>query len=124
MTSDISSDVLRFVREHIDTVPHLEALLLIWESAPKTWTADELSKRLYVDPETGRRIIGDLARRKLVAADGATVSYNAVHEFDSLLPELARTYRRQLVQITRFIHAKGSSAMQEFARAFKLKKDE
>jgi hypothetical protein len=125
MTPDsISPAVLRFIRERIDTVPHLEALLLVWESAPKTWTTEELTSRLYVSPDTGRRIVADLARHKLIAIDQGTFTYDPTNEDDALLPEVVSSYRRHLVQVARFIHSKGSTPMQEFARAFKLKKDE
>lgn len=125
MTPDtITQPVLRFIREHIDSVPHLEGLLLLRESAPKVWSAEELAARLYVNAETGRRIVTDLTRRRLIVASTAGVAYNPDNEYAELLPEVAQTYSRQLVQVARFIHAKGSPAMQEFARAFKLKKDE
>lgn len=122
--TEIPQPVLRFIREQIDTVPHLEGLLLVWQSAPKRWTTDELASRLYVNAETARRIVGDLARRHLIVVEGGAFIYDTGNEYAALLPEVAATYRRELVQVTRFIHAKGSAAMQEFARAFKLKKDD
>jgi predicted ArsR family transcriptional regulator len=122
--TEIPQPVLRFIREQIDTVPHLEGLLLVWQSAPKSWTVDELASRLYVSAETARHIIADLARRHFIVVEGGTFVYDTTNEHAGLLPEVAATYRRELVQLTRLIHAKGSAAMQEFARAFKLKKDE
>ena len=41
-------DPYRFIHEHIDSVPHLEALILLWNSRPVGWTCDELASRLYV----------------------------------------------------------------------------
>jgi len=41
----------------------------------------------------------------------------------SLMEELDRTYRRELVRISRMIHSKASPAVREFARAFKFTKD-
>jgi hypothetical protein len=43
--------VEKFIFEQIDTVPHLEALLLIWNRRPKVWTAAEMASALYVSPE-------------------------------------------------------------------------
>ena len=121
---EIPDDELRFIRDHIDTVPHLEALLLMWESAPRRWTAEELADRLYVSIETARRVVADLARRRLLGgAEGGQV-YDPANEHHALLPLVARTYRRNLVTVTRLIHAKGSTPMQEFARAFRFKQDE
>lgn len=125
MTSDdLPEDVLRFIREQVDTVPHLEALLLLWESAPRVWRPDELAARLYIDVDTTKRILSDFARRKMLVASAQGHAYDTSNEHHALLPRVAETYRRQLVQVARFIHAKGSAAMQEFARAFKFKQDE
>jgi hypothetical protein len=105
-------------------VPHLEALMLLLESAPKQWTAEELAARLYVDVEAAKRIVSDFTRYKLVVASGAGHAYVAQNEQAAIVPLVAQTYRRQLVQVTRFIHSKGSPAMQEFARAFRFKHNE
>lgn len=121
---DIPEEVLRFVRDHIDTVPHMEALLLLWESAPKAWTEAELAARLYVDADTAKRIVHDFARRKLVLpGDPASRGYvyHPANEYAGLLPQVAENYRRHLIPLARFIHSKGSPAMREFARAFKFK---
>jgi hypothetical protein len=34
-----------------------------------------------------------------------------------------KTYRRELLRISRMIHSKAPSSVREFARAFKFKKD-
>jgi len=50
--SSISEEeVYTFVLDEIETVPHLEALLLLWNSRPQPWTIENLSKRLYVSTE-------------------------------------------------------------------------
>lgn len=40
-------EVFRFILDEIDTVPHLEALLLLWNSRPKQRAEEELSERLF-----------------------------------------------------------------------------
>ena len=37
----------RFIMEAIDTVPHLEALLLLWRNQ-KPWSAADMVKALYL----------------------------------------------------------------------------
>lgn len=122
--ADIPEDVLRFIRSHIDTVPHLEALLLVWESAPKEWTTEELAARLYVDVANATRISNDLTRLRMFKSTDSGFAYDPTGEHADILPRVAESYRRQLVQVARFIHSKGSAEMQEFARAFKFKPDE
>jgi hypothetical protein len=121
---EIPDEVQRFIRDHIDTVPHLEALLLMWESGPRAWTAEELAARLYVGIDTARRIQSDLARRQFLSSEASSEAYDPANEHDALLPLIARTYRRHLVPMARFIHTKGSTPMQEFSKAFRFKKDE
>jgi hypothetical protein len=36
-----SRDVDQFLLEQIDTVPHLEALLFLWNSRPQPWSVDK-----------------------------------------------------------------------------------
>ena len=61
-------EVERFVLEQIESVPHLEALLLFWKSRPRGWSVDELAGRLYVDRESVLTLLADLASRSLVEA--------------------------------------------------------
>ena len=124
---EIREDVLRFIADRIDTVPHLEALQLIWESKPRPWTAEEIASRIYVNVSTAANILQDLVRHRLIVSDSATppkYHYDASQDpHAELLPEVIATYRRQIVRIAQFIHSKGSPAVREFARAFQIKKE-
>ena len=55
--SPFSGEVDRFIAEQIDTVPHLEALLLLWNSRPKAWTVPEMAHALYVPSELAENIL-------------------------------------------------------------------
>jgi predicted ArsR family transcriptional regulator len=124
--AELPADVLRFIEQHIDTVPHMEALLLLWKTAPQTWTDTALAARIYVDVATARRILVDLERRQLVVlstAENGGYCYEPEAQKDSLMTNVAQTYGRKLVAVARIIHSKGSPAMREFARAFQLKGD-
>jgi len=41
-------EVYRFILNQIDSVPQMEALVLVWESRPKKWEESEIVERLYV----------------------------------------------------------------------------
>ena len=60
------SDIDQFIHDRIDTVPHLEALLLLWNSRPKLWSVGDVSKGLFVSPESAKEILEDLARMRLI----------------------------------------------------------
>lgn len=124
---NLPEDVVRFVEQHLDTVPHLEALLLMWESAPRPWTEAEIAARVYVSPDTARRILQDLARAGLLKSGNADPSgylYAPSTEINAeLVPRLAAVYTRHLVRIASLIHSKTSPAVREFARAFQIKSE-
>lgn len=129
MTGAIESHIERFLLDSIDTVPHLEALLLIFRSPQVAWTVEDLAARIYVNERQAHGILEDLARRTLIARveqapvhSSTRYQYTAKSEAQTeLLEEVARAYRTQLVQVTRFIHSNASGSVRDFARAFRLK---
>jgi hypothetical protein len=123
--ADSEQEVIQFIVEHVHTVPHLEALLLIWQNPSTPWTSDSLAARIYVTPIVGRSILEELSALGVLkpSADSTFHYDSAWDERRQLLPSLADLYRRQLVQVTKLIHSKGSSSVREFARAFQIKKE-
>lgn len=122
---DPEDEALRFIFDNIETVPHLEALLLIWQNNTRTWTAEELAARIYVGAVDAKNILEDLRRRGLVVPEEGD-AYRYASEWDpqnALMRRVADTYARNLVGVARMIHSKGSASVREFARAFQIKKD-
>jgi hypothetical protein len=119
--------VLQFIAERIDSVPQLEALLLLWESPQHAWTEDELAGRIYVSRPVAAQTLQALQRQNLVVAESAeSPAYRYNPQWDpsgQVMTEVATAYRRHLVQLATFIHSRASTAVREFARAFDLKKD-
>jgi hypothetical protein len=126
-SSEIPARVLQFLAERIDTVPQLEALLLLWEDPRRLWSEEELAGRIYVGRAVAATILQSLQRQQLVAAESAAaVRYRYNPQWDpsgEVMPEVAAAYRRHLVPLATFIHSRASTAVREFARAFDLKKD-
>ena len=120
-------DPYEFIQEQIDSVPHLEALILLWNSRPVGWTLDELSSRLYVPSERVEEVLRDLQRLEIVKEiPGPPSKYSYLprsKEQDDLMHEIDVAYRRDLVRISTMIHEKASSPIREFARAFRIRKD-
>lgn len=123
----IPAHVLQFIAERIDTVPQLEALLLLWESSQRAWAEEELAARIYVPHQVAAQTLQALLRRNLVTAESAPKPRYRYHpQWDptgQVMPDVAAAYRRHLVQLATFIHSRASTAVREFARAFDLKKD-
>jgi hypothetical protein len=123
--AEIPDNVLRFIEKHIDTVPHLEALLLLWEYPAQSWSQEEVARRIYVEEDAAIAILEHLTRQRLIEREeGKPRSFRYVPEESSAtIADLAGAYRRRVVQIATLIHSRGSSSVREFARAFDLKKD-
>jgi hypothetical protein len=123
----ISPRVLKFIAEKVDTVAELETLLILSDDEQRQWTAHEIAARLYTQPANALRVLEALSRRELVASEGtpSQFRFGPVRSDDrKTFAEVAEAYRRNLVAITTFIHAKASNSVKEFARAFDLKKDQ
>lgn len=113
----------RFILDFIDSVPHLEALLLLWRSRPRRWTVEELAKYLYLGQRESERIAQDLARAGLIAGSGAEYHYLPDSDAkDRLVSSVDETYRREVVRISTLIHSNGSRALRDFARSFRFTK--
>ena len=119
----VRRQVDQFISEQVESVPHLEALLLVWKRRPKSWTAAEMARALYIPPEQAVAILRDLQARRLVEAETDGYVWRADNARDGLFANVERIYRRELIRISNMIHSKASAAVREFARAFKLKKD-
>lgn len=121
------AQVEQFILAEIDSVPHLEALLLIWNTRPKPWSVKEMADALYVSSEVAGRVLSDLTSRELVVQSddpGNTYQYDSSSESrDVLLKNVDAAYKSQLVRVSRLIHSKASVAVRDFARAFRFKKD-
>src|SRR5262245_21505098 len=138
---ELPADVLRFILDRIDSVPHLEALLLLWESGGKPWTEAEVANRVYVRGDTAHGVLEKLVQRGLVREERAPASSSTSTPVGAtssgtffvydpswdpgevLMPRVAATYRRHLVKVANVIHEKAPSSVEEFAKAFQLKKD-
>ena len=119
------TEVDRFILEWIDSVPHLEALLLLWRESRRAWTPETLAQRLWVVPAVAKGILEDLVRDQLLSAGTgqSEYRYQPDPEKDRLLGLVDNIYRKEMIRISTLIHSKASSAVREFARAFRLKKE-
>jgi hypothetical protein len=125
--SQSGKGVYEFIQENLDSVPQLEALMLLWNSRPVGWNCDELASRLYIPTEKVNGLLRDLVRMQLVAesqTDPPKYSYfPRSEEQNQLMHSIDTAYRRDLVRISTMIHSKASSAVREFARAFRFRKE-
>lgn len=121
-------DVYQFVLKHIDSVAHLEGLLLLRSDPNTVWSVEALAKRLYIsDRQTSELLLRLHGDGFVIRTSNKPPLYQyrpqpfALRE---MMDRVAETYSRYLVPVTNLIHSKATSRVQEFADAFKLTKEE
>lgn len=128
LTSPPGADAYVFILENLNTIPHLEALMLLWNSRPLAWTSAELATRLYLPPEKAAELLADLARRWLVTESQGTPArfayWSRSEDLDRMMQAVEVAYRGDLVRVSKLVHSRASSSVREFARAFRLKKEQ
>lgn len=121
---EISDDVRRLIAERIDSIPELEAILLLREYQSRTWTAAEAGERLYVSKSVAAHILGVLEQRGFIARDGDGYRYHpGSSELEATIDSLAVAYSHHLVSVTELVHAKPSANVRHFAEAFRFRRE-
>lgn len=124
----IPDDVRRFILKSIDSIAQLEALLLLRGKPRDAWSTEAVAQRLYISEEETSGLLHRLYREGFLRAHGDKPTLYQYHpysdELGHLVDRLAEIYSKQLVPVTKLIHAKPRTRIQEFADAFKLRKDE
>ncbi|HEV2610437.1 MAG TPA: hypothetical protein VGU61_09235 [Noviherbaspirillum sp.] len=128
MYRDLIPDTIRrFILTSINSVPYLEAMLLLRSAPAQWWDGKKVAQRLYMPEKAAEAVLEELnAAGVLAVVDDEFRSYRyqpATEELRQIIDELADTYARHLVEVTHLIHSKTSKKAQQFADAFKLRKD-
>jgi len=119
----ISAELRKFIKEHIQTAPKLEVLLLLHRRRDKTFAVEEVANELGFDIDTAREQLNALRALELVQAGADETKYwfhpvNA--ELSSMVDQLAIAYRKQRVPILSAILAEDPTKHRRFVEAFKL----
>lgn len=123
----LSEHVRRFVLTSIPSVPHLEALLLLRREIETRWDAQHLAARLYIGEKKAGDILSDLSEAGLVefeVAESITYRYRCRSaEMADLVNGVAEAYTKNLVEVTNLIHGRSAATVQDFADAFRFRRD-
>lgn len=124
MRADLPPDVRRFILTSVPSVPFLEALLLLRSAPQDPWRAARLAARLYIPERQGGELLRQLAEAGLVTEpEPGSYTYAARPELSTLIDEVAHAYAANLVAVTDLIHSRVDKRAQQFADAFRLRKD-
>ena len=124
----IPEELRRFVLTSVPSVPFLEALLLLRANVGQQWTDEMLARRLYISERTAQGLLSELCRSNMAKPCPAPHEHcfcyaPASDALRERIDELAELYARHLVDITNLIHSTLDRKAQQFADAFRLRKD-
>ena len=122
----IPEDLRRFVLTSIPSVPFLEALLLMRADPDRAWRRDTLARRLYVREKTAEDLLADLCTARIAVPCQDAEAYRYAPADAGLrerIDRLADLYATHLVEVTHLIHSSLDRKAQQFADAFKWRKD-
>lgn len=127
-SSNLTNELRRFINT-IASIPHLEIMLLLHQTAGEVWDLKAMAQRMYVSEAQARAMLKDLCEAgicKPVSNHTDQFIYSpAFEELGQLIDQLAEYYPRNLIMVTNMIHAKSAAGqrVRMFADAFKFLKD-
>lgn len=127
MNREIPDDVKRFVLVSIPSIPYLEAMLLLRGDEQHLWDSKLVAQRLYMSEKAVTELLVELHAAGILDSTGdETEAYcyrPATEELRSMIDRLADVYAKNLVDVTNLVHSKTGKKAQQFADAFKWRKD-
>ncbi len=123
----VPGDVRRFILTSIVSVPYLEAMLLLRNEPDQPWDVSRVAKRLYMDEKRAAELLSLLRQGgvlQVVEEQLPSYCYSpATDELREMIDRLAEVYATNLVEVTHLIHSSMDKKAQQFADAFRLRKD-
>lgn len=120
----IPDDVRQFLLTTIDSVAQWEAVLFLRARADTAVEVAAIAGHLYISEAEIRPQLALLVRRGILTARDAQYTYTPkTTELAAMVGRAADLYRQYLIPVTNIIHSKPRSRVQEFANAFRIRKD-
>jgi hypothetical protein len=117
--------VRELIVRRIDSVADLEALLLLRNEPQQRWDANAVARRLYIDEARAAATLQRLVQRGLAAPQDGGWRYAAeTPALADAVQALCDIYSQRLVAMTALIHGKTARGIEEFARAFVIRRKE
>jgi hypothetical protein len=117
----------RFILASIPSVPYLEAVLLLRSDPGAVWDAKRIAQRLYLRPAVARELLAQLAAAGMAAPapdeDSGFRFQPESPELAAMLEQVAHAYAVDLVGVTGLIHSRIDKRAQQFADAFRWRKE-
>lgn len=123
---DLPDDVRRFVLTSVPSVPYIESLVLLRREAGSNWNASQLARRIYVPEAQAAQLLEALGASGVAArvpGEEKAYRYAPSAELSAMLDRVATQYAGNLLAITDLIHSGLNRRANQFADAFRWRKD-
>lgn len=122
----IADDVRRFILTSISSVPFMEAILLFKALPGQAVETRSVAERLYTSEKHAAALVEQLAAARIiepVQGDPQAYRFAPSPELAAMLDKVTHAYVHNLIGVTRLIHSRTERMAQQFADAFKIRKD-
>jgi hypothetical protein len=121
---ELADDVRRFILSSVPSIPYLEAILLLRAEPSVGWDVAGLSRRLYVPERTANELMVQLLASGITEPAGqGSVRYAPAPGLAQVIDSTAAAYASHLVTVTDLIHSRIDRRAQQFADAFRFRKE-
>ena len=123
----LSREIRSFISLYLDSVSALEILLLLRTNREREWTIDQISTELRSSSAGIEARALMLVKKGLLKTGTSSSVYQyrpRLEELDLIVLDLAQLYPKNKNRIIEQIYSPKKTAVQEFADAFKLKRED
>lgn len=123
-TGESPYNVVSFVDQNIESVEHLEILLLL-AAEERRWTGAEIFQKIQSSQASVDQRLASLVTAGLLAKDSDGKFHFAPKDDETrkVVKELATAYKGKPVKIIEAIYNRKTDAVRSFADAFKFRKE-
>jgi hypothetical protein len=121
----LTAEVRDFIAEYVHSVEQLEILCLLLENDPKDWSAEEVFRQVQSSERSVSKCLESFRKNGLInspAPGRYRMAFERPEAF-ATVRELAKAYRERRVAVIQSIYERPHDTLQDFADAFKLRKD-
>jgi hypothetical protein len=122
-----SKELDKFVTREVESLEQLEVLLLLSGNPHKWWTATGVYEVVKSNPASVQARLEQMWERGMLRKESTSeVRYQfapADQSLWSIVNELRDAYKERPVKVVQAIYSKPPDSVQEFARAFRVRKE-
>ena len=125
--SGFSDELDRFIAAEINSLEQLEILLLLSGNPHRWWTAQDVYNVIKSSTQSVADRLNQMVERGFLQAEPDSEMRFQFAPADEniwgIISELRNAYKERSVKVVQAIYSKPPDAVQEFARAFRVRRD-